>query len=1030
MVGVSCLGQLDEALDADELDLTAGSASAWTPPEPPGQLPRGGQRGPRGVRSGDSRRIVMWLARSKWADTGIRSPHCSTMCAMTAGWGRSDDHPVGRGASDEQGGQGEGGGGSAVLHRAAEGPIQQTISGGIFFSTVIQGRDVTVQLPPEIKPQLTGLPAANESFVGRDEELRRVLAALHPDSERDEVRAVSVVSGLAGVGKTELVLHAARQALRTEGWFPGGVLFVDLAGYDDERRVTTERALNGFLRALGVPVEYIPDELQDLHRQYASVLAAYAAEGRRVLVVIDNASTTEQVKPLLPTDGVTAVLVTSRHTLAGLDARLHDLDVLEPDAAVDVLRQVLRKSRGLTDSRVDDDQQAARLVADRCGHLPLALQIVAALLADDVERPLSALAQDLADTGDRLDELERDDWAVRAAFTLSHARLSPGQARLFALLSLNAGPDISTEAAARLAGEDDRPARRLLAALVRAHLVARGGGDGRWRMHDLVRLYAYERARDDIQLEEVNHAVVRLWEYYRTTAESAGLALTMPDGASSSGDRKTEPFATRAEAVAWFEQERLNVLGAIGFADTYRNGNAVVALTGVVSGFLHHSRRFEEALAVARLTLRWVAGKPPTDVEAWARELVGSALLEVNRHEEAAEEYQQARALHRERGDRVGEARTVDQLGSAIRQMDGQLESSATAHAEALAICRAIGDLPGEAKATFHLGLTRYEAADYQEAIELHRHAAEIFGAIGDPLGRQTAILCMAAAQQALQDYGATITSYEQSIELYRSAGARSNQATAHEHLGVALQRLGRLREAAGAFREAASLWADLEELAAQAKAIERLGEVMKECGEPSQAATAYRQAATLYREVEDRLKEARMLSMLQWTLSEMERTAEAIPVGLAATKIWASIGDWSSEGPFIDLLGVDLGEAGRWEEAIDVNRRATEVWSLLENDSAEARAQERLGEALLKVGLPADAIDPFRRAADLFQRNGDQAAEARARNMLAFPLHQIQHDREATAELRQAISLFQHLGEHTRAAQAERNLASLQHKP
>lgn len=949
---------------------------------------------------------------------------------MTTGSGGSDGHPVGHGASDEQGGQAKGGCGPADLHRAAEGPIQHTISGGIFFSTVIQGRDVTVQLPPEIKPHLTGLPAPNESFVGRDEELRRVMAALHPDSERDEVRAVSVVSGLAGVGKTELVLHVARQALRTEGWFPGGVLFVDLAGYDDERRVTTERALNGFLRALGVPIEYIPDELQDLHRQYASVLAAYAAEGQRVLVVIDNAATTEQVKPLLPTDGVTAALVTSRHRLAGLDAGLHDLNVLEPDAAVDVLRQVLRKSRGSTDSRVDDDQPAARLVAYRCGHLPLALQIVAALLADDVERPLAALAKDLADTGNRLDELQRDDWAVRAAFTLSHARLAPDQARLFALLSLNAGPDISTEAAARLAGEDDRPARRLLAALFRAHLIARGGSDGRWRMHDLVRLYAYERARSDIERDEVNHAVVRLWEYYKTTAESAGLALTMSDGTSPTGDRQAEPFATRAEALAWFEQERLNVLGAIGVADTFGNGNAVIALTGVVSGFLHHSRRFEEALAVARLTVRWVVGTFPADVEAWARELVGSALLELNHHEEAAEEYQQARAIHRARGNRVGEARTVDQIGSAMRRMDGQLEVSATAHAEALAICRAIGDRHGEAKATFHLGLTCYEAADYQEANELHRHAAEIFGAIGDPLGRQTAILCMAAAQQALQDYGATITSYEQSIELYQRAGARSTQATAHEHLGVALQQLGRLREAADAFREAASLWADLQEPAAQAKVVERLAEVLRECYDPPRAATAYRQAAILYHEVEDRPKEARMLSMLQWTLSEMGRTAEAIPVGFAATKIWASIGDWSSEGPFIDLLGVDLGEAGRWEEAIDVNRRATEVWSLLGNDSAEANAQERLGEALLRVGLPADAIDPLRRATDLFRRNGDQAAEARARNMLAFPLHQTQNDREAMVELRQAISLFQHLGERTRAAQAERNLASLQHNP
>ncbi|MEV7027678.1 ATP-binding protein, partial [Kitasatospora sp. NPDC093558] len=199
-----------------------------------------------------------------------------------------------------------------------EGPTTwNQVVGGIQYA-VVQGQSVTVTLPPRIEPHLTGLPPLEETFTGRDDELEGLLAALNPDREQPEARTVSAVAGLPGVGKTELVLHAARQALRTDGWFPGGVLFVDLAGYDDERRVTPEKALDGFLRALGLPVEHIPHDLQDLRRHYTSVLAAYAAQGRRILVVIDNAASAAQVEPLLPGDGLTAVLVTSRHTLAGL----------------------------------------------------------------------------------------------------------------------------------------------------------------------------------------------------------------------------------------------------------------------------------------------------------------------------------------------------------------------------------------------------------------------------------------------------------------------------------------------------------------------------------------------------------------------------------------------------------------------------------------------------------------------------------------------------------------------------------------
>ncbi|MEU2491068.1 ATP-binding protein [Streptomyces sp. NPDC007883] len=306
--------------------------------------------------------------------------------------------------------------------------MSNSISGGVFFHAVIQGRDITVQLPPAITPALSGLPAPSSTFTGRDDHLEVLLASLTPGQDRLEPVLVAsrpvraAVAGLAGVGKTELVVQTAARALKQPGWFPGGVLFIDLFGYDTERRLPPERALDSLLRALGMPGEHIPPGLQDRARLYRSVLAAFAAQGRRILVVIDNAATAEQAAPLLPTDGTTAALLTSRHTL-DVDARLHDLDILDKDASITLLHQALQRARGPADTRIQDDPESAATLARLCAGLPLALRIAAALLADTPTRPPASLARALEAEHTRLNRLRREDRAVRAAFA-SHTSTS------------------------------------------------------------------------------------------------------------------------------------------------------------------------------------------------------------------------------------------------------------------------------------------------------------------------------------------------------------------------------------------------------------------------------------------------------------------------------------------------------------------------------------------------------------------------------------------------------------------------------
>jgi hypothetical protein len=266
------------------------------------------------------------------------------------------------------------------------GNTSNEIGGGIFFSAVVQGRDITVHLAPEVFPALTGLPACSPGFTGRDGDLDALLSALAPPPSIGSLTSAArssavVVNGLAGIGKTELASQAVRIALG-RGWFPGGVLFVEMFGYDERRRLTTGQALEGFLRALGIAGEHIPAHDQDRARLYASALAAYAGSGRRVLVVVDNVSTHEQVASLLPADGINAAIVTSRDRLCTLKARQLSLDVLALDAAVDMLDRVLRVTRP-DDTRACDYPEDAAQIVDLCGGLPLALQITGALLADD-----------------------------------------------------------------------------------------------------------------------------------------------------------------------------------------------------------------------------------------------------------------------------------------------------------------------------------------------------------------------------------------------------------------------------------------------------------------------------------------------------------------------------------------------------------------------------------------------------------------------------------------------------------------------
>src|SRR5271170_6084446 len=353
------------------------------------------------------------------------------------------------------------------------------------------------------------LPAPVAHFAGRAEELAALTRLDGSAGQAPEAIVISAIGGTAGVGKTAL---AVRWAHQVAGRFPDGQLYVNLRGHDPAEPIRPADALVGFLRSLGVPGQEIPAEEHDRAAQYRSLLA-----GRRVLVILDNASEAEQVRPLLPGSSTCVVLVTSRDSLAGLVARdgaaRLDLDLLPEGDAVNLLR-------ALIGGRVDAEPEAAQALAARCCRLPLALRVAAEFAAARSGASLTDLVDELADQQQRLALLDAGGdprTAVRAVFSWSYRHLDASAARAFRLLGLHPGPDFDLYAAAALTGATVAETGRLLHMLADAHLI-QAAGRSRYGIHDLLRAYARGLAADQDDDDEQRAALTRLFDHYLYTA--------------------------------------------------------------------------------------------------------------------------------------------------------------------------------------------------------------------------------------------------------------------------------------------------------------------------------------------------------------------------------------------------------------------------------------------------------------------------------------------------------------------------------
>lgn len=628
------------------------------------------------------------------------------------------------------------------------------------------------------------LPGVTDRFAGRDAELGRLARIL--DDADGTAAVIAVIDGAPGVGKTTLALWWAH---RLKDRYPDGHLHVDLRGFSPDGPLDPGEALHRFLQALGAPPESIPDDLDARSALYRTLLA-----DRKALLVLDDARSPAQVRPLLPGAGGCLVIVTSRDRLDGLvvreGARRVTLPVLPRREARDLLR------RWLGDARVAAEPDAADALIERCAGLPLALSVVAARAADRPRWRLSALAAQLREAPDRLGALGdgSGDLDPRTVFRTSYALLPEQAARLFRLIG-GAYPDVDVHACRALLDADAPPAAEL-EALTRANLLAEHAV-GRYSAHDLLREFARDLARRG-DPEERGGAVRRVLDHYLCTAVRAARRIEpcreadLPAGVP---DRPGPPLRDRPEAMAWFTAEMPALRAAMKQAAEEGLDAHVWRLAWAATVFLRRTARRAERVALHRMGLDAARRSGGAAVEATSMRLLGDALTRQGRQPEALPLLRTSLAT----SERIGAARPAFQAHLSLTRLHDSLgnHAEALAHAErALEASTAVGDLLARADGLIHVTRQRERLGLHDDALPLGRRALALYRRIGYAEGEADALRTLGRIEQRLGRPEQAITRFERSLELDRLLGDRFWTAHVLQDLAAAHRTAGDLRRA------------------------------------------------------------------------------------------------------------------------------------------------------------------------------------------------------------------------------------------
>jgi DNA-binding SARP family transcriptional activator/tetratricopeptide (TPR) repeat protein len=711
--------------------------------------------------------------------------------------------------------------------------------------------DPMLDLPAQAGAAATRtLPRDIASFTGRERELAQLLDRIGGQAAGGAVVGIHAIDGMAGIGKTTFAVHAAH---RLAAGFPDGQYFLPLHGHTPgQQPVDPADALVSLLLTAGLAPQQIPPGVEARAARWRDHLA-----GKKILLLLDDAVSHEQVRPLLPGTAGSLVLITSRRRLTALqDAAVVSLNILSPDEAAALLvRLASRPGLGAGDT-------AVREITRLGGYLPLAIGMLASQLRHHPAWTAVSLAAELADTRDRLALMHTENLSAGAAFGLSYQDLPDDQQRLFRRLGLVPGPSIDVYAAAALDATSLATARRHLDQLYEQHLLAEPA-PGRYQLHDLIREHARALAAADNPTES-DQAAVRLLDYYLHTALAAGRHF----GSGVSAARRPPPgrppaqapdVSTLGPAAAWLEAERVNLHAAADDAAGQARSLYAIAIPAAVGHFLAARGHWDQFAALHQTALAAARQAGDRLGEAYTLAELGLLRREAGDYPAAAASLARALALCEEAGDLPGQGYVLTQLGF-VHVLTGDYPAAAASLHRALALARSAGDSFVEGEALYNLGTLQQLTGDYTAAAASHQQVLALARDRGDLLGQAWSLNGLGVVQQETGDYPAAAASQQQALALFCDLGDLYGQAYALNDLGVVQQETGDYPAAAASHQQALALFRDLDSLLGQAEALNRLGELSSRTSATSQACEHHTQALAIARAISVPLEEARAL--------------------------------------------------------------------------------------------------------------------------------------------------------------------------
>jgi tetratricopeptide (TPR) repeat protein len=854
-----------------------------------------------------------------------------------------------------------------------QGPRVESVAGRVadVFTEVRAklGDALAIAVPTAIH----SLPADVATFTGRQAEMDRLLQALPSRESTGGVVRIDAIDGMAGVGKTAFAVHAAHHLAPM---FPDGQLFVRLHAHTSTRRPAEPAdVLASLLLAIGVAPQQVPAGLDERAGLWRDRMA-----GRGALLLLDDATGSEQVRPLLPGTAGTLVLVTSRRRLAGLpEALAVTLDVLEAGEAARLFARLADRP-GL----LPLDEAVVKIV-DLCGSLPLAISLMAGQLKYHLAWTAVDMAVDLGSAANRLSLMGVEDISVAAAVDLSYRNLPADQQRFFHRLGLHPGPDIDVYAAAALNDTDAAVSHRILNSLFGYHLIEEPVR-GRYRFHDLIREHARALAAEQVPAER-EAAVTRLMDYYLHTAQKTtrhfDRRISRRDVPLAARPPTSAPrIDTPEQARDWISAELPNLNAATHYAAHHESPGHAIALAAALAPFLRTYGPLAPAAAmheIARDTARRTGDRAG---QATALTDLGIARRLMGPSEEAREALSEAADLYGDLGDHVGQAEALTELGT-VQYLTGAYAQAEDNLARALGLYRSLGSQVGEANTLTQTGDMEWLTGAYTRAEDNLNQALHIYRELGHHSGQATALTKLGCVQRATGAYARAADSLALALGLYRQLGDRFHQADALSELGMVQWLTGAYRQAEENLTQALGLYRVLGSRVGQANALTYLGGVQPSTGAYTQAQDNLVSALELFRLLGNRNGQA-TASMHLGAVYRMKREYALAEGALTqALDLFRELGSPGGEAETLNQYATLIAAIGTPAQARALHIDALHLAREINARQDEANALDGIASTHQAEGNAAEARTYYRQALNLYRSMGCLADTARVQSAL-----------------------------------------------